>query len=893
MTAGASAGRAAPAPRRGGAHPPGRERSGEQGPAAERKAFQPVGERPEPGPGGDLLAADEADDAPVPAGLELVVPGMGGVGILVAGDTPHVVHGAAVVQTPENGSPVEEVSGALGGEPGAAPAEEVDEAPPAGDGHHGGGGFALDPSDEGHRWAARLQASDAVAVVGGAPGDHPIAGRRLQEQGVEDPGSGLGVVVEADLDSGALRQADVPSGARLDPGEDRLGAALEVDEVGRAMLDVVPAGSGSETLEEDLDTRIVARPLGVELEEQSTTSVSDERCRGNQLAYGPLLGEGIADRRSAGGVGEANAQRALPALHRHDPADLTATILGEEAVDRPAAPGAQLAPPPGVERAAAEVVAHGLVPPIPIARRGGADRDCGGGLHRPALKQPSRCARDGRSRVQYRRMRLQDEVPASATGRAPAAGMGSRAVRNTAVVLAARVISRLIALAAVILISTHLTADGFGRLQTLVTYTALTATVVDLGFNTLFVREGARHPEEIERYLANVLSLKALLSLVGLGVLAGVLRIPGLSDLLLPAFALMVGAAYANLLRGTFYALQRVAYEAVDIVLESVVLLGLVVLGGRTGQSTGYYVWAYAASYLVSCVYFVVVLAVTGMARPRWRLDLDVLRPWAVASLPLAVTYVMTNVYFKVDVPILQHVRPYAEVGWYTLAYKPFEALLFVPLTMRTVVFPVLAVYWRTSRAQLGVAVRTFFKALAAVGWPCTVGLVVLAPQLTAALHLYPQSAAALRILGVGVVIMFVDNTFIAALNAIDRQALYAGVITSAFVFNVLANLVAIPRWGYIGASWTTVLTEAWMATLGWWVLGRVGERIPVVRSSARILVAGLLMGAALLPLRAFEGKLVVVSVVVGALVYLVALVLVRAFDATEVAVVRRALRWR
>lgn len=488
-------------------------------------------------------------------------------------------------------------------------------------------------------------------------------------------------------------------------------------------------------------------------------------------------------------------------------------------------------------------------------------------------------------------MRQRDEVLASATVPAPAAGLAPRAVRNTALVLGARVVSRLIALAAVILISYHLSPDGFGRLQTLVTYTALTATVVDLGFNTLFVREGARHPDDIDRYLSNVLSLKAILSVIGLGVLFGVLRLPGLSDLLLPGFALMVGAAYANLLRGTFYALQRVGWEAVDIVLESLVLLGFVVLGGRTGQSTTYYVWAYAASYLVSCAYFVVVLVATGVARPRWRLDLDLLHPWLLSSLPLAVTYVMTNVYFKVDVPILQHYRSYDEVGWYTLAYKPFEALLFVPLTLRTVIFPVLAVYWRSAPERLGRAVGTVFKTLAAAGWPCTVGLVVLAPQLTAALHLYPQSAAALRILGVGVVVMFVDNAFIAALNAMDKQLVYATVVSSALVFNVVANVVAIPRWGYLGASWTTVLTEAWMVAWGWWWLARFGERLPVVRLTAKVLLAGLIMGAVLLPLRSLEGRLVVLSVCVGAVVYLAAIVGLGAFDGDEVAVARRALR--
>ena len=488
-------------------------------------------------------------------------------------------------------------------------------------------------------------------------------------------------------------------------------------------------------------------------------------------------------------------------------------------------------------------------------------------------------------------MRLQDDAPDTARVPAIAAGMGSRAVRNTALVLSARIVSRLIALAAVIVVSYHLSAGGFGRFQTLVTYTALTATVVDLGFNTLYIREGARHPHQISRYLGNVLSVKALLAGLGLLVLFATLRIPGLDDLLLPGFALMLTAAYSNLLRGTFYALQRVSWEAVDIVLESALLLGLVLVGGRTGQGVAFYVWAYAASYGFSCAYFVAVLMITGMARPRLAFDLELLRPWFVASLPLAVTYVMTNVYFKVDVPILQHFRSYEEVGWYSLAYKPFEALLFLPLTMRTVIFPVMSVYYHDARDRLGVSAQKFFKALAAVGWPCTVGIVILAPEITSALHFYPQSAAALRILALGIVVMFVDNTFIAALNAMDRQLLYAGVVSSAFVVNVGVNLVLIPHWGYLGASWATVLTEVYLASVGWLLLARLGEVLPVFRLTGRIVLAGVIMGAVLLPLQVLHGRLVAVSIGVGAVVYAAALLAVRAFDAEEIGLARRALR--
>src|SRR6266567_9265921 len=133
-------------------------------------------------------------------------------------------------------------------------------------------------------------------------------------------------------------------------------------------------------------------------------------------------------------------------------------------------------------------------------------------------------------------------------------GLGSRALRNTIVVLTAKVIARLIALVTVLAASKHLGAANYGTFTTLINYTAIVSVMLDLGFNVLFVREGARRPTEIQRYLRNVMSLRALMSVASLVVLAILINVAGLGFLLAPGFALMVLTSYASLLRNTLYA---------------------------------------------------------------------------------------------------------------------------------------------------------------------------------------------------------------------------------------------------------------------------------------------------------------------------------------------------
>ncbi len=450
-------------------------------------------------------------------------------------------------------------------------------------------------------------------------------------------------------------------------------------------------------------------------------------------------------------------------------------------------------------------------------------------------------------------------------------------------------VARLIALVTVIATLKWLMPAPYGTFTTLINYTAIVSVVLDLGFNVLYVREGARHPAVIQRYLRNVMSLRLVMAVGGFVVLAIALAVAGLSSLLVPGFLLMVLTSYSTLLRNTLYAVQRLAYEALAVVLESIVLLALVLVGIKIGAGVTYFVWAYAAQYAFSCAYFAIVLWWQKIAVVGWKLEPQLVREWFFQGLPFALTFVLTILYFKIDQPLVYAIRPHAEAGWYAAAYKPFEALLFIPMTLLSVVFPVLSVYFRERPQELTDAVSRFFKALLVIGWPIAVGLFVLAHPLTT-MFLYPQSEPALRILALALAIGFVNNAFIGALSASDRQLSFTWAAGWSLIANLALNLILIPLFGYIGASWATVLTEVVLGVAGWILTRRHIGQVPVLRLTWRPILAGLVMGAVLFPLRNDDGVQVIIPIVVGAAVYAGAALLLRAVTSDEIAFARRAL---
>jgi O-antigen/teichoic acid export membrane protein len=466
-----------------------------------------------------------------------------------------------------------------------------------------------------------------------------------------------------------------------------------------------------------------------------------------------------------------------------------------------------------------------------------------------------------------------------------AAQLGTSAVSNSVFILAARTVSRLISLVVVIVLANALGSDGYGRYTTLVVYSGLVSVVGDLGFQSLYTREAARNRAELGHYLGTLVILRLVLAAASAVVLAIALGFGAhLPELIVPGCALLIATAYASLLRNTFYAVGRAEFDAIAIVAETLIQAGLIVLGSRRNAGVAYYVWAYASSYTFTIVYSLVVIQVFKLGRIRLRLDLDLMWRWIPWALPFALTFFLTNVYFSAGKIILQQFRPFAEVGWYNLAYKPYEALQFVPLAIQTVVYPVLGVLFLTEAARLKLAYERFFKVLVLLGWPLTVGTFVLVHPINSIFNRsgqFAQSEPALRILAFGIVFLFANSAFYAMLNATNRQLLNAVATAVAAVLAVGLNFALIPFFGYLGASVVTVLVEAALCAAGWFFVQveRPDLRLEVVRLSWRIAVAGLIMGAVLFPLR---GLSIFLTVPLGFAVYLAAVFLLRAVERDE-----------
>jgi len=238
------------------------------------------------------------------------------------------------------------------------------------------------------------------------------------------------------------------------------------------------------------------------------------------------------------------------------------------------------------------------------------------------------------------------------------------------------------------------------------------------------------------------------------------------------------------------------------------------------------------------------------------------------ASVPFGLNLLFSNIYLQSDVLILQELRGDYELGLYQAAAVLILQLLILANVLNRGLFPKLT---QNLGDRPAAAEELMFssRVLLAVSVPIAVGGMMLAKPLIVFImgSEYGPSAVALTIMLPLLPLRYLNNGFGMALSAMDRQPDRTRSVVYAALFNVAANLYAIPRWGAAGAATTTLLTEILLTA---WLSVRLAPELDGFRLRGAV-VRTLLPAAPMAAIVAATPSLhVLVRVGAGAVVYLV-----------------------
>lgn len=420
-------------------------------------------------------------------------------------------------------------------------------------------------------------------------------------------------------------------------------------------------------------------------------------------------------------------------------------------------------------------------------------------------------------------------------------------LQNVVFLLTGQVIAKIIALMGMIVLARQLGVAGFGMYNTIMTTLTLFATFADGGLNTTTIRDVARDYAKSDTYFSHVLVLRTTLTILAYGMLLlfgslwSTQRYPW--SFLAVCGLFLFPDAFRKLGISMLTAYERMEIVAimdvVAIVFRYAPFLLVIWLGHALPLAFRFFVVSWA---IVAGMWMIVV---RRHCLTQWftGITFSKLKHILHESFPFWVFFVLSVIYFKADILMLATMQGDMAVGLYEAAYKFIEASMFVPVSIINVLLPVMSrmfiidkstghhVYIHASRI-LGISILPVIIGISFFSRDI-INLVFEDPN-------YLPAAPALSLLIWALLIIFLNAPVGNTIASSDRVHAYLPYAIGNTLLNIVLNVWFIRRYSYMGAAFTTVLTECTgFATQLWFAHRIMGGAPDILKILAKLLITG------------------------------------------------------
>jgi O-antigen/teichoic acid export membrane protein len=428
------------------------------------------------------------------------------------------------------------------------------------------------------------------------------------------------------------------------------------------------------------------------------------------------------------------------------------------------------------------------------------------------------------------------------TSKAPHEASRQRAFYDVLLQVVVRVVNLGLGVVVTALVVRMLGESGYGQWSTILVVFQMAGYFMSFGMESVAVREAARRPEEAGDWVGALVMLRLAMSLPTM--LGGLLALLVIEDnatmlvaglILLLQFPLSVGSS----LQVVHHLRIRNALPMIVLTINSVVwgvaVIGIDFAGG------GMVALAIAMTATTALTSSIQAFAALRLVRFQPRPSRHAMKVLLRTGIPVGIAGLLVLAYARIDQVILFEMAGSRDAGLYGAVYLVLEQAHFVPISVLTTLAPMIAAAWPADREKMLRVVRLAAEFLAIGSFGALAVAVIAAKPLTR-LFFGPDfvdAAPALPVLGGAFVLIcfgYLTGNLLLVLGLARRQVT-VGLI--ALVANVVGNLLLVPRYGFMGAAWITLVTELVVVSVGLLYIALALEiRRPAIGRIGRIAVA-------------------------------------------------------
>lgn len=396
----------------------------------------------------------------------------------------------------------------------------------------------------------------------------------------------------------------------------------------------------------------------------------------------------------------------------------------------------------------------------------------------------------------------------------PRRSAGRTIVRNTLFGLGAQFALRVAGFIFNILVIRTLGGEKFGQYSIVIAWASLFSVIGDLGINQYLAREIARNPKKSDELFWDTVALRFVLAVIASLITTVGAVLNGYSGEIVLAIAVYTGSYFLQAILAPLNSILS-GNERIDVISAmSVVTQVLFMIFAGVFLYLGLdFVWIVVAS--VINLPFVIALQYRTIRRRRLgppRFHINPSLWWFVIKhgVPFGVVQLSLSFAFRVDTIILSGHVSDEQVGWYNAAYNLTLTLLTMTRSFNDAILPTLAREHVLNPQSVKPWYYRSVKVMLLIGLPIAIGGMLTADKLVNILYEpeFAPAALALAVLVWDIPLVMYHSFCGNMTTSIKREVGAARIYGSLGVINTLLNLLLIPRYGILGAAFSTVLTD-------------------------------------------------------------------------------------
>lgn len=361
-------------------------------------------------------------------------------------------------------------------------------------------------------------------------------------------------------------------------------------------------------------------------------------------------------------------------------------------------------------------------------------------------------------------------------------------------------------------------------------FTSIAAQFSTLGSGTVFLRYVSGNRAAYSRYWGNVLTITFVVG----GALVAILYVTGRAVLNPASASLVLLAAIANCLCSqlttetgrVFQTFEQMRVTAIVNMLTNTVRA--LTAGGMLLVLHHASAWQWAvASTIVSAV-----AALVAVGRVTWSFGWPKIFPimfpkHGLEGFEYSLATSTSTIYNDLDKTLLSHFEMNLANGIYTVAYRVIDIASLPILSIRDAAMPRLFASGRSGMMATALLSRKLMNRTLPLGIAMSVAVFLVAPVLPMIVgHGFTGSVAALRWLCLIPFFRSIHQMTGSAMTASGHQRYRTIAQVAAAGLNCAMNLLLIPQYGWLGAAWTSLVTDGALAATNWALLQMLSHRL-------------------------------------------------------------------